>query len=48
MIIDPVLSGGSLVIFILVRAVALWVIAAMVTVARGQKVETVGTVRYEQ
>jgi membrane protease YdiL (CAAX protease family) len=48
MIIDPVLSGGSLVIFILVRAAALWVIAAMVTVARGQKVETVGTVRYEQ
>jgi len=42
MIIDPVLSGGSLVIFILVRAAVLWVIAGMVTAARRQKLETVG------
>jgi len=41
MIIDPVLSGGNLVAFILARAAVLWVIAAMVTVARGQKFETV-------
>ena len=45
MIIDPVLSGESLVTFILVRAAALWVIAAMVTVARRQKFETVGNSR---
>lgn len=40
MILDPVLSGGSLVAFILVRAAVLWVIAAMVTGARRQKFET--------
>lgn len=42
MIIDPVLSGASLVTFILVRAAVLWVIAGMVIVARRQKFETVG------
>ena len=39
MILDPVLSGGGLVVFILVRAAVLWVIAAMLTVARRQKFE---------
>lgn len=42
MIIDPVLSGGSLVTLILVRAAVLWVIAGMVTAARRQKIEAVG------
>ena len=42
MIIDPVLSGGSLVTFILVRAAVLWVIAARITAARRQKFEAVG------
>jgi len=41
MIIDPVLSGGSLLTFILVRAAVLWIIAAMVTAARRQKFEMV-------
>jgi len=41
LIIDPVLSGGNLVIFILARAAVLWIIAVMVTVARGQRVETI-------
>lgn len=35
-IIDPVLSGRSLLIFILVRAAVLWVVAAMVAVSRQQ------------
>jgi len=45
MVIDPVLSGGSLVAFILIRAAVLWMIAGMVTVARRQKFETVGNSR---
>ncbi|PWB69909.1 MAG: hypothetical protein C3F07_18380 [Anaerolineales bacterium] len=42
LIIDPVLSGGSLLTFILVRAVALWIVAAMVTATQQQKFETAG------
>jgi len=40
LIVDPVLSGGNLLTFILIRAVALWVIAAMVTAAQRQRLET--------
>jgi membrane protease YdiL (CAAX protease family) len=39
LIIDPVLSGGSLLTFILVRAAALWIIAATVTATQQQKFE---------
>lgn len=41
MSIDPVLSGGPLLTFILVRAVMLWIFAAVVTAARRQKFEMV-------
>lgn len=41
MIIDPVLSGGNLVIFILVRGAVFWMIAAMVSMARRQRFEPV-------
>ena len=46
MIIDPVLSGGSLVTFILVRAAVLWVIAGMVTATRRQKIEAIGNSQF--
>ena len=46
MIIDPVLSGGSLVTFILVRAAVLWVIAGMVTATRRQKFEAIGNSQF--
>jgi len=41
MVIDPVLSGGSLLTFIIARAVVLWVIAGLVTMARQQKYKMV-------
>jgi len=47
MVIDPVLSGGSLVIFILARAAVLWVIAGMVTPARRQILKELETVKNE-
>jgi len=41
MVIDPVLTGGSLLTFIIARAVVLWVIAGLVTMARQQKYKMV-------
>lgn len=41
MIIDPVLSGGNLVTFILMRGAVFWIIAAMVSMARRQGFEPV-------
>jgi len=47
MVIDPVLSGGSLVIFILARAAVFWIIAGMVTAGRRQILKELETVKNE-
>jgi len=47
MVIDPVLSGGSLVIFILARAAVFWIIAGMVTAARREILKELETVKNE-
>lgn len=47
LIIDPVLTGAGLVIFILARAAVLWFVAAMVTAAQQQKMKQLRMADYE-